>query len=163
MDESARLQNYVKIEQKVLSEQRKQDMISMMNLGLEEKYNVEQAQRDKQKEDHYEFLSNVQKSQEDARANISSERSSRFQQQERDRINKANSILRQKQEADAYARRQEEERLRKMEIKNFVTKINNLLDTKSCGIDFDDFGNAFYFKYNLEWTEGILGLHLKCI
>jgi len=38
-----------------------------------------------------------------------------------------------------------------MEIKSLVTKINNLLDIKSCGIDYDEFPNEFYFKYNQNW------------
>ena len=153
-------QDFVKVESKYISQQRKQERLDVMNMDLEEKYNDQQQQRDAKRDQFDSFLSLMQKSQEDARINIANERNNRFEQQQQDLRNKQNAILQQRKENEANIRKQEQERLRKMEIKNYVTKINNLLDTKSCGIDFDEFGNEFYFKYNMEWhPETVLGLN----
>merc|ERR1712176_1337132 len=113
MGDQQRMQNYVKVEQKNISKQRQQEIINMMQLGIEEKYN----------------------DQENTRNNMKQERSNRLKQQDQDRMNKVNMINIQRANIDAENKRKEAERLKKMEIKSLITKINNLLDIKSCGID----------------------------
>ena len=62
------------------------------------------------------------------------------------------SIVNSRENINKETQRKELERLKKKQIKEFVNKINNLLDSKSCGIDFDEFPNEFYFKYNKDWN-----------
>eukprot|EP01083_Nonionella_stella_P010952 31134_1 len=129
-------ENYVKVEQKNVSNQRKLDRFSNMQSGLEQNLD----------------------SQASFRANISQERSNRVQQQQNAQMIAAQDISKKRAEIDVEKQRKEAERLRKQEIKTFVQRINNLLAVKSAGIDFDEFGNEFYFKYNAEWNpEKMMG------
>eukprot|EP01084_Bolivina_argentea_P082949 150175_1 len=150
--------NYVKIESKNVSRQRKQEIENMMRYGLEQKYNDAEGKRRERKDEHDVFMDNLQKSQEDMRQNMQQQRSERLREQEAERKRREQEMERQRRMAEQEASNKENERRKKMRVKEFVTRINNLLDVKSVGIDFDEFPNEFYFKYNTNWDpQGIMG------
>merc|ERR1712129_194968 len=129
--------NFVKVEQKNISKQRQQQKNDANLAQYEAKYNQDAENRsalEQQRNDRFD-------GQKEAQA---------YAQQQKEE-NRAR--------LDAENRRKEAERAQKQTSKTFIQRINGLLDEKSCGVDFDNFANEFYFKWNVNWDpQSAMGL-----
>eukprot|EP00485_Elphidium_margaritaceum_P005856 CAMPEP_0202691878 /NCGR_PEP_ID=MMETSP1385-20130828/6449_1 /ASSEMBLY_ACC=CAM_ASM_000861 /TAXON_ID=933848 /ORGANISM="Elphidium margaritaceum" /LENGTH=710 /DNA_ID=CAMNT_0049347337 /DNA_START=19 /DNA_END=2151 /DNA_ORIENTATION=- len=149
--EQARQNEFVKIGAQAESSQRANARQQQMLSGLEDKASGQHQARSAQKQQHSQFLNAKQASQQAQRANVQQQRSHRVQQQSAAQQARQQSLAQQRAQADADAQRQAQERLRKEREKSLTTQIYNLLDTTTCGIDYDDFASEFYRKYNRTW------------
>ena len=123
-------QQFVRIGQHEEAQRRMGAKQSAMASGLEQKSNAEAALRE----------------------NLSNSQQQRVSQQRSDQEQRAKQKRDREAALDAEAQRQRDEQLKRKEQKQFISRINLLLNERSCGVTFEDLPNEFFMKFNAEWN-----------